>query len=156
MFDNIGGKIRVLAVIFLIVGVLASLIIGFSQISEASEIADSYYVSSSERELAASMRSTGRRIILGGSFGTLVGAYILYGFGELVENMSFIRRKLCDSTNSPQEVYNVKRIEDERIKKILNKTNTPQDERIKKLDAMLQEGLINQREYNIEIESIKK
>ena len=71
MYDNIGGKIKVVAVAGGILGIIASLIVGFSLISQSS-----YY---------AQTAPMGLLVIFVGSLASWLSSFCLYGFGELIE-----------------------------------------------------------------------
>ena len=77
MFNNIGGKIKALASIFTWIGIIISLIIGLLFI-----FADSHVV------------VIGILIIIIGSLMSWISSWLLYGFGDLIENSSIIARKL--------------------------------------------------------------
>lgn len=85
MFDNIGGKIKTLAVIACVLGMIASIIIGLTLMDHG-----------------------GLWIIIGGCLGSWVGAFFIYGFGELIEqatitaeNTTEIRNALVASNPTP-------------------------------------------------------
>ena len=71
MYDNIGGKIKVVAVAGCILGIIASLIVGISLISQSS-----YYTQTAPM---------GWIVIIVGSLASWLGSFCLYGFGELIE-----------------------------------------------------------------------
>jgi len=71
MFDHIGSKIKGLAVIACVVGIIACVIVGLMLISE-----------SSYRNPTAGL---GWTVLIGGSLGMWLSSFGLYGFGELVE-----------------------------------------------------------------------
>ncbi len=76
MFNNIGGKIKALAKVVTWLGILGSVISGIVMISNAN----SYY-----RTNSALIWSGLLTIVLGSLFSWLA-SFILYGFGELVDN----------------------------------------------------------------------
>lgn len=63
MFDNIGGKIKVTAQVICWVGIIISVLIGL-----------------------ASFENGGIVLIILGSLSSWVGSFVLYGFGQLIEN----------------------------------------------------------------------
>ena len=71
MYDNIGEKIKVVAVAGCILGIIASLIVGIPLISNA----DRYNPTA----------TMGWVIIIVGSLASWLGSFCLYGFGELIE-----------------------------------------------------------------------
>jgi len=71
MFDNIGGKIKGLAVVICILGIAASVLGGIALIS-----ANSRYNPTA---------TAGWIVLIAGSLGSWIGSFTLYGFGELIE-----------------------------------------------------------------------
>ena len=71
MFSNIGKKIKLMAVVFFSIGVLASLITGIIFFADEEPL-------------------IGALIIIGGSFVSWVSVMLIYGFGQLVENSDII------------------------------------------------------------------
>lgn len=65
MFDDIGGKIKTLAMVICAVGAIASIICGLAMFD------DSFLI--------------GLVIIVAGCLGSWTGCFCLYGFGELIE-----------------------------------------------------------------------
>ena len=65
MFDNIGGKIKTLALVICAAGAIASVICGLAMFD------DSFLL--------------GLLIIVAGCLGSWTGSFCLYGFGELIE-----------------------------------------------------------------------
>ena len=76
MFDNIGGKIQGLAKVICWIGIIASVIAGIVMIYDATS---RYYT---DTELVW----LGIAVAIVGSLLSWVGSFVLYGFGELVEN----------------------------------------------------------------------
>lgn len=78
MFDNIGNKIQSLArfgcYVGIAVSVLAAIVLAFAGIV------------SEEFILAA----VGAGVLIVGSLGSWISSWVLYGFGELIENTAFI------------------------------------------------------------------
>ncbi len=79
MFDNIGGKIKTLATVIAIVGIIASVIIGF--------VLFFYGLS----ESAGLITLSGIAIMVMGSLGSWAGSFFMYGFGEIIENTQDLR-----------------------------------------------------------------
>ncbi len=71
MFDNIGGKIKKLAKFICIVGIIISIITGIVMIS-------------------SNMAGAGFLTMIVGALMSWVGTFVLYGFGELVENSDIL------------------------------------------------------------------
>ena len=70
MFDDIGGKIKKLAVVVTVVGIAVSVILGIVTMKE------SFF--------------TGLLIACLGGLASWVGSFVLYGFGELIDNTAGI------------------------------------------------------------------
>ena len=92
MFDNIGGKIQGLAKVICWIGIIASIILGIVIIMGASQ-SYGYY-----RRTDTGTIFAGIAVIVGGSLLSWVGSFVLYGFGELVENSSIIADKITSTT----------------------------------------------------------
>lgn len=90
MFDNIGGKIQVLAKIICWIGIIACIIVGIIIIVNATQYR---YTRTDEVFI-------GIVVIIGGSIFSWIGSFVLYGFGELVENSSLIRYELSKRNSS--------------------------------------------------------
>ena len=85
MFENIGGKIKGLAKVICWIGIIISVIFGvFFWLIDP-------YVLDIERGVQFFI---GLIIIAIGSLLSWVGSFVLYGFGELVDNSSAIRSDL--------------------------------------------------------------
>ena len=78
MFENIGGKLKILAVVEVILGVLGSVICGLSAIVNE-------------------MVLTGIIIMVVGGVSSWMGSWMAYGIGEAVENSEAILRRLRQS-----------------------------------------------------------
>lgn len=83
MFSNIGGKIKTWAVVLSILGIAASVIYGGI--------------------VAAKNALDGVLIIIFGSLGSWVSSFVLYGFGQLVENSDKIVEKLEEKSKDEDE-----------------------------------------------------
>ena len=77
MFDNIGGKIKTLASVITWLGIVGSVIIGIILMATAEELI-----------------FAGIIIAIVGSISSWIGSFLLYGFGELVENSAIIAQKI--------------------------------------------------------------
>ena len=82
MFDNIGGKIKTLAKVICWIGIIASVVVGIIIIYDWF-VQPYYYRNSTEL-------ITGIAVIVLGSLFSWIGSFVLFGFGELVENSSYI------------------------------------------------------------------
>lgn len=76
MFDNIGGKIKGLAMMFCWIGILSCIFIGIAIILIDEDLA-----------------ALGLIVALAGSFFSWSGSFLLYGFGQLIENSDIIARQ---------------------------------------------------------------
>jgi hypothetical protein len=74
MFDNIGGKIKGLAKVTAWLGIIASVIYGIVLISQSNR----YYNGSA-------LVITGVIVMAAGSLGSWISSFLLYGFGELID-----------------------------------------------------------------------
>lgn len=92
MFENIGGKIKGLAKFICWVGIVICVIAGIIMFVQAGEA-----YSSAERTVLV---ITGLAIIIVGSLMSWIGSFLLYGFGELVESTSIIRKNLSEISTS--------------------------------------------------------
>ena len=88
MFDNIGGKIKTLAVVTCFLGIISSVIVGLSQLDHG-----------------------GILILLLGCLGSWIGAFFIYGFGELIEQATIAAEnttEIRDALRSLQPAQAVK------------------------------------------------
>lgn len=88
MYNNIGGKIKGLAVFFCILGILGSLTVGTLAIVAGSEL--DFFVEDGVIYGAVG----GVLIIIVGSLISWVSSFLLYGFGQLVQNSDRISTAL--------------------------------------------------------------
>lgn len=77
MFENIGGKIKTLAMAICVLGVVASLILAVVFCFQADVL-------------------LGVVVLIGGCLASWVGSFCLYGFGELIEETSITRQINAD------------------------------------------------------------
>ena len=82
MFNNIGGKIKGLAKFMCWLGIILSVIIGIVLIIGATN-RNGYY-----RYTDTTTIIYGIIVIVMGSLLSWIGSFVLYGFGELVDNSS--------------------------------------------------------------------
>ena len=80
MFYNIGGKIKTLAVVVCILGMFASIVIGFLLIMGIGEVFG----------LEKAGFGSGILFMIVGSLLSWVSTFVLYGFGQLVENSDIL------------------------------------------------------------------
>ena len=79
MFENIGGKIKVLAQVVCWIGIVVSVIYGIKII---------------QTEYATEMKALGFAVAVLGSVLSWIGSFLLYGFGELIEKVTVIAEKM--------------------------------------------------------------
>lgn len=89
MFDNIGKKIMMLAKVTAFLGIAACVIGAIVLWTQASELS-SYYESGAKTAL----NSAAWGLFIGGSFGSWVGSFAMYAFGQLVDDTADIKRHL--------------------------------------------------------------
>lgn len=77
MFTNIGKKIKTWASVLCWLGIVCSVILGIAQCVVSKD-----------------MIVTGILTIIGGALASWIGSFMVYGFGELVDNSQAIRAKL--------------------------------------------------------------
>ena len=83
MFSNIGGKIKVLAVVMCILGMVASLAIGVIVIIGGGFLR----FSGSYGSAGTAATIVGILIIIFGCLFSWIGSFVLYGYGELIAKM---------------------------------------------------------------------
>ena len=100
MFKNVGRKIKVLAKIFFWIGVVCSVLLGLG-IAFGGSLVNNLVFSSSSTGFTQNIPFTGPASIITGVVVIIVGflaawleSLFVYGFGELIDNTSRIRRKL--------------------------------------------------------------
>jgi len=74
MFNNIGGKIKKLAIVLTVIGIILSVVTGFSPFTLT--VKDS----NSEPDLLGGLLTVGIGVL-----SSWLGSFLLYGFGELIE-----------------------------------------------------------------------
>ena len=94
MFDNIGKKIKTLAVTICVIGVAASVIVGITFIYGLDSFGLSGFVKLENRI------SAGILVIVFGSFISWIGSFFTYGFGELIDSNQAIEKQLKSLVNS--------------------------------------------------------
>lgn len=84
MFTNIGHKIMTLAKVLCWIGMALSLISGITMIVAGNNA----YTQYGPAGLAGAL------VIIIGCLGSWIGSFVLYGFGQLIENSEEIKSKL--------------------------------------------------------------
>lgn len=93
MFDNIGGKIKALAKFITWLGIAGSAIAGIAIISSGSQM-PRYYGDNT-------MAIPGLLTIVLGSLFSWLGSFLLYGFGELIEQTTMVNQNLSKLQSDP-------------------------------------------------------
>jgi len=101
MYDNIGGKIKGLAKVIAVLGIIAAIVTGFALMTINEDV---FFV-------------IGLVITVLGSIVAWISCFVLYGFGELVDKACNIERNIC---NNEMMSENNSISEDDRINKMEN------------------------------------
>ena len=91
MFNDIGKKIKGLAIFVAVVGIAASIITGFVLLSK-SETGYDYYAHSKIYD--KTMVKAGLVLLFGGPLLSWAGSLLTYGFGELIEKTCSLEKKM--------------------------------------------------------------
>ena len=115
MFDNIGGKIKTLAKVVCWIGIIACIITGIVLMATDEELV-----------LAGILTAAG------GSLLSWVSSFVLYGFGQLVENSDIIaeqsaRNNEKHSKKVQQQQEQQRKDKVKAIKTAINDTNVSED-----------------------------
>lgn len=92
MFDNIGGKIKGLAKFVCWAGIVMSVLMGILTMVGASQSSSYGY---GYRSSGGAGFLGGLIVMVAGGLGSWLGSLALYGFGELVDNVSSIAGKMA-------------------------------------------------------------
>ena len=159
MFTNIGKKLKTVAQFFCWFGIILSIILAIYFISTGSELAgksSSYYSNNSSREVGEQLKTTGWVLLFVGPLASWLSSLTLYGFGELIERVVRIDKKLSAGyqaqANNPANVVNVqtnKPVEPTEVDSAQSRK-----QRILQLQQLLEEGLITQEEYDEKIKTL--
>ena len=135
MFKNIGKKIKVLAVVFCVLGIIGSLIAG-------GTLLDGW-----------GTEAIGAAIMIGGSLLSWISSFVLYGFGELVDNSTIIANSIKEKTY--ETISEVSQNNNMNLSNtVLELTNCKRCGQIKRIDTMHRDNdgkYICQDCYNKEI-----
>lgn len=135
MFDNIGKKIKILAYILTWVGIIASVITGIAMMNSFDSI----------------VKTIGLIVLIVGSLLSWASSFIIYGFGQLIENTDIIagRNKSSDSKNVSSNQQNGGTIS---VKPSATNANSS---KISTLNDLRKKGLITEEEYNRKMGELK-
>ena len=106
MFDNIGKKIKALAVAIFVFGTIGSIIIGIVYLVKSANI--------THDDLIAEYRSIGAMTMFGGPGISWISSWFTYGFGELIDKVSDIERNTGTMINPTKLKVEHERQESER------------------------------------------
>lgn len=143
MYNNISGKIKVLASVLCWVGIIISVVISIIIFIQAGEAYGA---------VEGSLYAMGYLILIGGSFFSWIGSFFVYGFGELIEKTTMIA---YNTSSNKVESDNAKRDKwkCDKCGKFTSKNPcefcgyTKTVNKKEMLDDLLKEGLISQTEY---------
>lgn len=135
MFDNIGKKIKILAYVLTWVGIIASVITGIAMMNSFDSI----------------VKTIGLIVLIVGSLLSWASSFIIYGFGQLIENTDIIagRNKSSDSKNVSSNQQNGGTIS---VKPSATNVNSS---KISTLNDLRKKGLITEEEYNRKMGELK-
>lgn len=123
MYNDIGKKIKTLAKVIAILGMIATVLLGLLSIISF----DNQFRAEEQAEHMDMLVSYIILLILGPLLSWIAG-FVLYGFGELVDKMCDIQAALGGNKQSS--------------------ANSVQKQKNKELDILLNQGLITQEEYD--------
>ncbi len=108
MFSNIGGKIKGLAKVIFIAGVILSIILGIVFIADNAKNSERYYnyitgYYYTRTSINGGMVALGIGLIFVGFLLSWVGTVVLYGFGQLVGNYSILAKRKEECSAQPKE-----------------------------------------------------
>ena len=122
MFDNIGGKIKTTATVICWIGITISILIGLVRLAEAEENSATAFI--------------GVLIMFVGSLTSWIGSFLLYGFGQLVENsdnLAWYVTKIHEKSTAKPTAINI----------LHQKSGSSRDT----LDILRDERIITEEEY---------
>ena len=123
MYDNIGEKIKWLAKIFCLIGIIGSIVSGFAII--VTDV-DMIWI-------------VGVLVAVGGSLVSWIGSFFIYGFGQLIENSDIIaKRERMRRETEPEERTNKERAAQNKPE--LRDADTQDEECYASHDVSIQEG----------------
>ena len=120
MFQNIGKKIKTLAVVVCWIGIAGSVIGGIVMIAVGAD--------SSGGDLLIRL---GLPLIFLGPLFSWIGSFVLYGYGDMITRVRRIERKLYGQENEEEE----------------KSDSAGKDDRLAKLQSLREQNLISEEEY---------
>lgn len=120
MFQNIGKKIKTLAVVVCWIGIAGSVIGGIVMVGVGAD--------SSGGDLLIGL---GIPLIFLGPLFSWIGSFVLYGYGDMITRIRRIERKLYGQENEEEE----------------KSDSAGKDDRLAKLQSLREQNLISEEEY---------
>lgn len=128
MFQNIGKKIKTLAVVVCWIGIAGSVIGGIVMCAVGAD--------SSGGDLLIGL---GLPLIFLGPLFSWIGSFVLYGYGDMITRVRRIERKLYGQENEEEEKSN----------------SAGKDDRLAKLQSLREQNLISEEEYWDAVEKLQ-
>ena len=128
MYDKIGGKIKVLTKAIAIIGIVASVIYGIVLLSLGQTV-------------------TGIIYLLLMPFLIWISSFVLYGFGELVEKVCNIEKKIRKGSSETDTEDEEKDSDEDYEEDDDSDEYNTYNERIAKIEELRDQGLISEEEY---------
>ena len=128
MFQNIGKKIKTLAVVVCWIGIAGSVIGGIVMIAVGAD--------SSGGDLLIGL---GLPLIFLGPLFSWIGSFVLYGYGDMITRIRRIERKLYGQENEEEE----------------KSDSAGKDDRLAKLQSLREQNLISEEEYRDAVEKLQ-
>lgn len=128
MFNNIGRKLKILAWIEFIGGMVSSVIAGIIYLAIASKIEASTY-----NQAYITTISTGIAFLIVGPIGSWIGSWVTYALGEIIENseiqknyLAKISKEIKGTTSTPQGLETVSNPNEHIVKtaEVVSENNT--------------------------------
>ena len=128
MFQNIGKKIKTLAVVVCWIGIAGSVIGGIVMCAIGAD--------SSGGDLLIGL---GLPLIFLGPLFSWIGSFVLYGYGDMITRIRRIERKLYGQENEEEE----------------KSDSAGKDDRLAKLQSLREQNLISEEEYWNAVEKLQ-
>lgn len=103
MFNNIGGKIKTLAFLLAVLGIMMSVIVGILTI--IIPVTQNGFTGGNH-SIPASQIWSGILIIVIGSLSSWIGSFLLYGFGQLIESAQNIEKHIIGINSTNKSSHN--------------------------------------------------
>ena len=150
MFDNIGAKIKKLATVTCWIEIIGSVLTAIIMLAEDEDL----------------FIEVGLPLLIGGPLVAWIGAFFLYGFGQLIENSDKTVEQLLimnaskkgDTDENPSVVHNVGAVGKANTQTADWTTSKPVSSNATKLatlDEWYREGLITFEEYKEKVDELK-